>query len=300
MQVRANGLSLEVEDEGEGTPLLLIMGLGAQLLHWPQRFVDTLVRRGFRVVRFDNRDVGLSQRLSGTPDIPRLIGRRLLGLPIRSPYSLSDMAQDAVGVLDALDIDRAHIIGASLGGMIAQRVALEHPERALSLTSIMSSPGRRRDNLVSPKAALALLKTPDASTVESYTADLFTFMDTVGSPDFDRDNEEFRRVAAELYRRGVSPEGSKRQLAAILADGDRTELLRSIRKPTLVIHGLADPLIAPAGGRATAAAIPGARFMGIEGMGHDLPAAVHDRLADAIGELVQGNGSALAEGGSRA
>lgn len=283
--VHSNDITLNVQIDGEGTPLLLIMGIGAQLLHWPQGLVDTLVSEGFQCIRHDNRDVGLSQRMSGHVDVGGIIGRRLFGMSVRPPYTLSDMATDSLGVLDALGIDRAHVFGVSMGGMIAQRMAIDAPERMLSLTSMMSSPGRRRDSLVSLRAARALLRRPAITDVESYTDELESFLQAVGTPGEIRDREQLHAVCAQIYARGLSPDGFARQFAAIAADGDRSEALRQVRVPTLVLHGTSDPLIAPGGGKATADAIPGARFVGLEGMGHDLPSRFWPLIVREVADL---------------
>ncbi|MFT6145261.1 MAG: pimeloyl-ACP methyl ester carboxylesterase, partial [Myxococcota bacterium] len=249
MNVQANGLSLNVQIDGEGDPLLLIMGIGAQLLHWPQGFVDQLVGKGFQCIRFDNRDMGLSQRMTGRVDVANVLTRRMLGLSITAPYTLKDMADDSVGVLDALNIDSAHILGASMGGMIAQRIAIDHPQRTKTLISLMSTPGRRRDSLTSIKAARALLKNPNITDAESHADATIEFLNAVGTPGVVRDVPELRRMCGEIYKRGLSPDGFLRQLAAIAADGDRTSALRKVEAPTLVLHGSRDPLISPAGGQ---------------------------------------------------
>ena len=296
MHVNANGLSIHVQVDGEGEPLLLIMGIGAQLLHWPQGLIDLLVARGFQCIRFDNRDMGLSERMSGRVDVTKALSRRILGLHVDSPYTLKDMADDSVGVLDALNIDRAHVLGASMGGMIAQRMAIHHPHRLKSLTSLMSTPGRRRDSLTSVKAARALLKNPNITDAKSHADATIDFLNAVGTPGVERDITELRRVCAEIYKRGLSPDGFLRQLVAIAADGDRTRQLRSVRVPTLVLHGSKDPLISPAGGRATAHAIPGARYTSLQGMGHDLP----HRYWATITEAVTQHAQPLADGQLRA
>ncbi len=282
MHVNANGLSIHVQVEGEGEPLLMIMGIGAQLLHWPQGLVDLFVANGFQCIRFDNRDMGLSERLTGRVDVANVLTRRMLGLNIDAPYTLADMADDSVGVLAALNIDRAHIFGASMGGMIAQRIAINHPQRVKSLTSLMSTPGRRRDSLTSVKAARALLKNPNITDAKSHADAVIAFLDAVGTPGVKRDVPELRRVCAEIYRRGLSPDGFVRQLAAIAADGDRTRELRLVQAPTLVLHGSRDPLISPAGGQATADAIPGATYQPLDGMGHDLPPSYWPTIANAV------------------
>lgn len=296
MHVKANGLSIHVQIDGEGEPLLMIMGIGAQLLHWPQGFVDQLVDRGFQCIRFDNRDMGLSDRLSGRVDVFKVLSRRILGLAVDAPYTLADMANDSVGVLDALDIDRAHVLGASMGGMIAQRIAIDHPTRVASLTSLMSTPGRRRDNLTSVKAARALLRNPNITDATSHADSVIDFLEAVGTPGIERDIPELRRVCAEIYKRGLSPDGFVRQLAAIASDGDRTRELKAITAPTLVLHGTRDPLISKAGGEATASAIPGATYTPLDGMGHDLPPRYWPTVVQAVTKLAM----PLADGRLRA
>lgn len=295
MNVQANGVSIHVQIDGTGEPLLMIMGIGAQLLHWPQGLIDGLVARGFQCIRFDNRDMGLSERLSGEVDVAKVLSRRLLGLHIDAPYTLVDMANDSVGVLDALNIDRAHVLGASMGGMIAQRIAIDHPERVLTLTSMMSTPGRRRDSLTSVKAARALLQRPVITDARSHADSVITFLNAVGTPGIERDVPELRRVCAEIYKRGLSPDGFMRQLAAIAADGDRSRALRDIHAPTLVLHGSKDPLISPAGGKATADAIPGATYESLDGMGHDLPPSYWKQVIDAVARHAKPSTPALAD-----
>ena len=295
MKVQANGIEIGVDIIGDGVPLLMIMGIGAQLLHWPEGFVRQLADAGFQCIRFDNRDMGLSQRMTGDVDVPGLIARRLIGRSVNSPYTLSDMARDSVGVLDALDIESAHVIGASMGGMIAQRIAIETPERMRTLTALMTSAGRRRDALVSLRAVRALLRSPVIHNADDYADSVVEFLDAVGSPGVERDLDELRRVCHLIYERGLNPAGFNRQLAAIIADGDRRAELADIDVPTLVLHGLSDPLLSPAGGRALADAIPGARFEGIDGMGHDLPRNAWRTLTDHIVDHVVQSGDVLAE-----
>ncbi len=282
-RVAANGIELCWESLGEGPPLVLIMGIGAQLVHWPDGFCEQLAARGFRVVRFDNRDTGLSTKLDGQP-VPRLsslLPRALLGLRIDAPYTLEDMAADVVGLLDALDIERAHIVGASLGGMIAQMMAIEHGSRVQTLTSVMSSTGSWASTVGRPSAIRVLLRRPPRSRDEAMDFAV-TFFRTVGSPGFDFDEDAIRQRAAVAYDRCFYPPGFGRQLAAALATGDRTKALAGVQAKTLVIHGSEDPLIRPVFGMATARAIPGARLRLIEGMGHDLPEGAWPIVAEAI------------------
>jgi len=294
-QVTANGIAIEVERHGDpaNPPLLLIMGLGAQLTLWPDEFVDALVARGFHVIRFDNRDIGLSQKFThaGRPNFVRVVLTAMFGMKPRLPYHLSDMAADAVGVLDALGIEQAHVVGASMGGMIAQLVAASWPDRVLSLTSIMSTTGNPRLPRPGREAMKALtMPVPPGGGVEDYVRIGHYRSDAIGSPGYPADPERrARRLAAE-YHRSFHPSGGPRQYAAILADGDRRRRLRRVTSPTLVIHGEDDPLVTVHGGRDTAASIAGARLLTYPGMGHDLPLALIDPMTDAIAELARGAG----------
>ena len=287
MRLQANGRAIEVEEEGpaDGPPLLLIMGVGMQLLGWPDGFVDLLAGRGFRVIRFDNRDVGLSDGhdTDGPPNISVAAFRYLLGLRIMAPYSLADMAADAAGVLGALGIARAHVCACSMGGMIAQHLAAEHAERLLSLTLMMTSSGSRRlprPSLAVQRAFLARPKGPDArAAAADHYVRLFGI---IGSPVFPTPTEEVRARSRQFVERAFRPAGSARQMLAILADGDRTPLLARIHAPTHVIHGAADPLVPVAAGRDLAARIEGATLDVIEGMGHDLPREMWERFAIGI------------------
>jgi pimeloyl-ACP methyl ester carboxylesterase len=258
--------------------MLLIMGLATQMLAWHEAFCEELAGRGFHVVRFDNRDVGRSQAIEGP--VPTL--RQLLTRDRRAAaYSLEDMAGDAVGLLDHLGVERAHVTGASMGGMIAQTVAIRHPERVLSLASIMSNTGSRRNGQPSPRIYPVLLKRPGPDR-EGYVRHTGWVFEKIGSPGFPREDEDLRALAELSYDRGLNPAGSSRQLAAIVAAPDRTPALERLDVPTVVIHGTADKLVAPSGGRATARAIPGARLLMIDGMGHDLPRPLWPRILDAI------------------
>jgi pimeloyl-ACP methyl ester carboxylesterase len=274
-----NGIELFYVDEGdpEGDPLLLVMGLAAQLTGWPQPFVDELVGRGFRVVRPDNRDSGLSTQLDGVRgDIFEVMGD-----PSTAPYLLRDMAADALGLLDHLGIEEAHVVGASMGGMIAQTMAIEHPRRVRSLCSIMSTTGAWDVGQPTPEAMMAVL-TPPPREREGIVDRSVEIAGIIGSKTHPLDPAELRRRAASFYDRAYRPQGSARQLSAILASGDRTPLLRKIKVPTVVIHGLQDTLIQPDGGRATAAAIPHAELIELPDMGHDLPPHLWPVIADAV------------------
>jgi pimeloyl-ACP methyl ester carboxylesterase len=290
-QVRANGLMIEVDDQGplDAPVVLLVMGLGMQLTGWPDGLVALLLGHGFRVVRFDNRDAGLSDGFdhAGVPSIPLNALRHLLRLPIRSPYALKDMAADAVGVLDALGIAQAHVVGASLGGMIAQHLAAQHAERVTSLTLIMTTSGSRRLPGPTMHARRALLSQPanrEPETLISHSISVFT---AIGSPAFRPAPADLRARVVAHIQRASRPQGSARQLLAIAADGDRTPLLARIQAPTQVIHGVVDPLVPVANGRDLVQRIAGARGDFIDGMGHDLPDALLGRIAQGIASNAQ-------------
>jgi len=264
---------------------LLIMGLGTQMLAWHEDFCEQLASRGFNVVRFDNRDIGHSTHMHGRPPtIPQLLTRNKRA----ASYTLGDMAEDTAGLLSKLELAPAHVIGASMGGMIAQTLAARYPQKVRSLVSIMSNTGRLGSGQPALRIyPLFLRRVPlgrhaSALEREAFVAAADRLFAVIGSTGIERDPSEIRELAAKSYDRDHDPNGTGRQLAAIIASGDRTKELRRITAPTLVIHGTADPLVSPSGGRATARAIPGARFMSIEGMGHDLPRAIWPRLIDAI------------------
>jgi pimeloyl-ACP methyl ester carboxylesterase len=261
--------------------LLLVMGLGTQMLGWHEDFCTALAARGFHVIRYDNRDIGRSTILSSAP-VPTL-GQIVRRDKRAASYTLAEMAADGVGLLDHLGIERAHIVGVSMGGMIAQTIAARRPERVLSLTSIMSSTGSRWRGQPALKTYRQFLR-PVSTDRATYIAQTAALFDIIGSPGFDRDDEDLRALLGAMYDRGHDAGSVTRQLAAILASGDRTAELRHITAPTLVIHGTADKLVAASGGRATARAIPGARLLMIEGMGHDLPRGAWPQLIDAIVE----------------
>jgi pimeloyl-ACP methyl ester carboxylesterase len=285
--VQTNNVTLEYEILGpdNGTPLLLIMGLGMQMIGWPEGFCGKLVEAGFRVIRFDNRDVGLSTKLDhlGSPNIPLEFIKFMMRMPLKSPYLIDDMAQDAAGLLDQLGIAQAHIVGASLGGMIAQNLAANFPEKILSLTSIMSTTGRRSLPGPTSKARRALLTPPakrgDAAGAITRMKNIFRI---IGSPGFLDTEDELEDLCGRHVRRSYHPPGSARQLMAIAASGDRTNTVRRIAAPTLVIHGKDDPLVPVAAGIDTAREIRHAKLCVIEGMGHDLPTGLHQRLVDEI------------------
>jgi pimeloyl-ACP methyl ester carboxylesterase len=259
--------------------VLLVMGLGTQMIAWHADFCGELADRGFYVIRYDNRDVGRSTHLSDrpTPKVRELMTRRIR----RPAYLLKDMAADGIGLLEELGIESAHVVGASMGGMIAQTMAAEHPDRVRSLVSIMSSTGSRWSGQPAPRILPVFLQKP-ASGKEAYVERIVKLFALVGSPGFERDDDELRELASTSWDRGVDPAGLNRQLGAIIASGHRGEDLKRIRVPTLVIHGKSDRLIRPSGGRATSRAIPGARIDLNDGMGHDLPRGVWPRIVDGI------------------
>ena len=291
MKITANGIGIEVEDSGgEGRPVvLLIMGLGMQLIAWPDEFVQPLVDAGFRVVRHDNRDIGLSQGFEEvrTGNFAWQGVRHRLGLPVRSAYSLQDMADDALGVLDALRIRRAHVVGASMGGMIAQRVAALAPQRTSSLVSIMSSsgapylPGPRSD------VAAALMRAPAGRTEAALVDHNLGIVRLVASPAYPQDERTLTDRIIRGLRRAYRPTGVMRQMLAIGADSGRHTLLGRIGSPTLVLHGDPDPLIPIDCGQDTARRISGARFVSVPGMGHDLPPPVCEILLQYIIPFIQ-------------
>jgi pimeloyl-ACP methyl ester carboxylesterase len=285
--IQSNGVTLEYESMGDpaAPAVLLIMGLGMQMVAWPDPFCARLVQHGFRVVRFDNRDCGLSQKLDalGTPRITRAIVRALLGMPVRSPYGLDDMARDTVGLLDALGIPTAHVVGASMGGMIAQLVAATYPDRVRSLTSIMSTTGARHLPQPAIRVRRQLLRRPkDPSNVESVLEHYEQLFAVIGSPGYPTPPEEFRARIRRSVERSYHPAGFLRQLGAILASGDRSPVLGQITCPTLVIHGKADPLVPYAGGVDTAYKIRDAKLVLLDGFGHDFPPQLYERFGDLI------------------
>ncbi len=289
MRIRANQIDIEIEDtgalplgpQGQVRPVvLLIMGLGMQLVAWPPVLVQALVDAGYRVVRHDNRDIGKSHNFDalGKPNLIMATIKHKLGLPIRPPYSLQDMALDAIGVLDTLKIEQAHIVGVSMGGMIAQRVAIAAPQKVLSLTSIMSSSGARGLPQAKGNVLRALMSRP-ANNTEGAIADHYVkLFKIIGSPGFPINEVESRERILEGIKRSFHPEGTLRQMVAIAADAKRPAGLATITSPTLVIHGKADPLVPYANGVDTAKRIKGAHLVGIEGMGHDLPPGVVEQL----------------------
>jgi len=282
-RARCGEVELAYETFGDpgDPPLLLVMGLATQIIGWPDEFCRGLADTGLFVVRFDNRDIGRSSKLKdlGVPTVKQLLLRDKRA----ARYTLEHMAADGIGLLDHLGIERAHVVGVSMGGMIAQTMAARHPERVLSLASIISNTGARWNGQPSPRMYPLLLKKPprDREGYVRHTVDVFT---KIGSQGFPIDEDELRRTAERSFDRGLNPAGSTRQLAAIIASGDRTPLLRTIAVPTVVIHGRKDRLVPTSGGRGTAKAIPGARLVIIDGMGHDLPRGAWPQMLDAIQE----------------
>ncbi|MBK7059157.1 MAG: alpha/beta fold hydrolase [Rubrivivax sp.] len=286
MKISANGLSIEVDDQGppSGQAILMIMGLGMQLVAWPDELVNDLLGRGYRVIRFDNRDIGLSQHFddAGAPNLAWAGLRHVMHLKQHSPYGLCDMAADAIGVLDALGVARAHVCGASMGGMIAQHLAAENPERVRSLTLIMTTAGAR--NLPQPSMAVrqAMLGRPDGQDMSAVVAHLQRLLSVIGSAAYPPDPQRQQRLLLAAAQRSWHPQGTARQLLAVMADGDRTPLLARIGAPTFVIHGEADPLIPVAAGHHLLQHIRGAEGDFIAGMGHDLPLPLLPRIAAGI------------------
>ena len=287
--IQANGISIAYETHGDpgNPPLLLVMGLGAQLTLWPIELVDALVQRGYYVIRHDNRDIGLSEKFghAGVPNFRRVALMRMFGLRARLPYRLTDMADDAVALLSELGIDKAHVVGASMGGMIVQLMAIHHPDRLLSMTSIMSTTGNPRLPRPRPEAMQALLnRAPANATLEDVIPIGFRVARAIGSPAYPTPEERLRERIARDFNRSFYPEGAARQISAIMDDGDRRKRLKQVRVPSLVIHGTDDPLVPVEGGRDTAAHIPGAKLLELPGMGHDLPLELVETIADALAE----------------
>lgn len=282
---RANGIDIcyEIFGDANAEPMLLIMGLGGQMVLWDDDFCRQLAARGLCVIRFDNRDIGKSSHLSGGKRLTpvELLKLRFLKIPVAAPYRLSDMAEDSIGLLDALGIKSAHLVGMSMGGMIAQEIAISHPHRARSLTSIMSTTGNPR---IPPptREATAVLMAPPPTTREEYFARFAQTWKVLRVGSFPQDEALDRSRAERTFERGLNPAGVGRQLRAILASGSRKERLHTVKAPTLVIHGTVDPLVHPAGGKDTAASIPGAKLLMIEGMGHALPIPMWPQIIDAI------------------
>jgi pimeloyl-ACP methyl ester carboxylesterase len=285
--IRANNIDIYYEENGpaDAPVILLVMGLGAQMIAWPDEFIHGLVSKGYRVIHYDNRDVGLSQWMDGakTPNLVWTMLKARFGLPVRVPYTLTDMAADGIGLLDALGIDKAHVAGASMGGMIVQLMAANHRERLLSMTSIMSSsgkpglPGARADI----QKSFMVKRPPDASRNEAVAFGT-ELVRSFSYPDPARPENAHAELTAKAFDRGYYPVGTRRQLLAIIADGSRVERLKTITTPTLVVHGGADPLVPKEGSEDIARHIPGARLEIIDEMAHDLPPSQVGRMVDLI------------------
>jgi len=285
-QIKANGISIEYAAHGprDRETILLIMGLGAQMTRWPLPLIEMFNSRGYGVVTFDNRDIGLSHKFdeAGPADIAAIMAANAAGKKPTAAYTLTEMAADAAGLLDALEIDRAHIVGASMGGMIAQMVAANHPHKTLSLTSIMSSTGNPGLPPAKPEAMAILMTRPASDDIETLATQAVKSQTIIGSPEYPADEREIRARFLADYRRSYYPVGFTRQMAAIMASGDRREALRKIKVPTMVVHGTDDPLVPVQAGRDTAAVIAGAELREFPGMGHDLPPPLYPALVDAV------------------
>ena len=285
--IHANNIDIYYEENGpaDGPVILLVMGLGAQMIAWPDEFIHGLVSKGYRVIHYDNRDVGMSQRMEGAkaPHLVWTMFKARIGLPVRVPYTLGDMAADGIGLLDALGIDKAHVVGASMGGMIVQLMAANYPERTLSMTSIMSSsgkaglPGARPDI----QRQFMVKRPPDASREEAVAFGA-ALVSAFSFPDPARPENAHAEMTAKAFDRGYYPVGTRRQLLAIIADGSRVERIKTIKVPTLVVHGGADPLVPKEGSEDIARHIPGARLEIIDEMAHDLPPSQVGRILDLI------------------
>lgn len=285
--ITANGIELHYEDHGptDAPAILLVMGLGAQMIAWPDEFVHGLVGKGFRVIRYDNRDVGMSQRMedAAAPNLLWTMLKARFGLPLGVGYTLADMAKDGIGLLDALGIERAHVVGASMGGMIVQLMAANHRERLLSMTSIMSSSGA--PGLPGPRADIRrqmMANRPSGANREEAVAFGAELVKSFSYPDPARPQDAHTEMTGRAFDRGYYPIGTRRQLLAIIADGSRVERLKTITTPTLVIHGGADPLVPKDGSIDIARHVPGARLEIIDEMAHDLPPSQVDRMVELI------------------
>jgi pimeloyl-ACP methyl ester carboxylesterase len=286
-QASANGITIEYETFGEPSDptILLIMGLGMQLIAWPELFCRDIAARGFHVIRYDNRDTGFSTKFKNarTPGVVSLLLRSLLRLPIRVPYTLRDMAADAAGLLTALDVTTAHVVGASMGGMIAQNFAVQYPARTRTLTSIMSTSGHRSLPGADPLVSRHIFRSrPADGSREAVIAHNIRTIELIGSPAYPVDEETLREMSSLSFDRCYFPSGFVRHVAAIIEDGDRRDRLQQITAPTLVLHGREDSLVPLAGGIDTAEHVDGARLEVIDGMGHNLPEPLWPRLIDSI------------------
>lgn len=286
VRVGPHELAVALDGPAQGEPLLLIMGLGLQLSSWPLELVRQLAEAGFRVIRYDHRDIGLSSSCDhlGRPHLVTAFWRYSLRLPLRPPYALADLADDAAGLMAALGLKSAHVVGISMGGMVAQHLAYRHPQRVRGLNLWMSSPGGRR--LPPPRADVLrlLLSRPGREGYQAYGERFFR---AIGSPDYPPNPTELRERVAHNLARSFRPQATARQMIAIAADGDRRPWLRQLQRPVHVLHGLADPLLPVAHGRALAQALPQAQLTEIPGWGHDLPAALHPRLVQAVRQAAE-------------
>ncbi len=287
-KITANDITLHYEDHGptDAPVMLLIMGFGAQLTLWPDELIDALVDHGFRVIRYDNRDVGLSQKFDGVkaPGIVKMTLLGKIGMTPKVPYTLADMADDGAGLLDALGIGRAHIVGASMGGMIAQHFAARHADKTISLTTIFSTTGNPQLPSARKDAIKALITRPASMAEDDLVDHGVLLRRTIGSPGYPADEDDLRDRVRATVRRSSYPEGATRHLSAIVADGDRRAMLKNIRVPTLVLHGEADPLVPVEGGRDIAANIGGAHIETYPGWAHDLPLDLVDPIAGRIAD----------------
>ena len=283
------GIELFYEDNGnhDHEPILLVMGLGAQMVLWPEEFVGSLVDKGYRVIRYDNRDIGLSQKFEGAkaPGLRMQVLRKMIGWPARVPYTLTDMADDGIGLLDALKIEKAHVVGASMGGMIVQLMGVNHPDKLHSLTSIMSTTGNPRLPQAEKSAIEALTAPITSMEEEVLIAHGLNIQKNIGSPGYPPDPERQRERVLNTIRRSVYPQGLPRQLAAIIDDGDRRARLAHVTTPTLVLHGEDDPLVKLEGGKDTHAHIPGSKLITIPGWGHDIPIDLIEPIATHIADF---------------
>lgn len=291
-QISANGISIEYESFGRETDptVLLIMGFSAQMTMWPVKFCEGLAAKGFRVIRFDNRDVGKSTHLShfGAPNVPELMAKLVSGQPVAAPYQLDDMAADAVGLLKALDIPHAHIVGASMGGFITQIVAARYPHHTLSMVSIMSSTGNRSLPQGKPEALAAITQPPASNSREDRIAAGMRAWRVIGSPGYPATDDELREIVSrEVDRVPYDPAGVARQMAAIVAAAPRNEILKSVSCPALVIHGGDDPLVPLEGGKDTAASIPGCRLVVVPRMAHDFTNALVPVYLEHVGGFLE-------------
>jgi pimeloyl-ACP methyl ester carboxylesterase len=289
-KIKANGIEINIEDRGpEGAPaILFVNGYTSTMMSWPEELMEGLRAEGFRVIRYDNRDVGHTEKLSGIPDIPAVAKAVRAGEKPDMPYTLADMAADGMGVLDALGIDKAHVMGISMGGMIVQRMAIHHPYRLLSVTSIMSTTGNPNLPQASEAAMEALREQPASDEREVVIAHRMKGRRVYESPAYRKTEDELRELVAREFDHMYYPEGATRQYAAIVGDGSRVDELAKVRVPFLVIHGKADPLVPVEGGIDTAKAVPGATLELIEGMGHDLPVPLCETYVRLIADHAKG------------